>query len=273
MSEDYRNLLRPNALPSVWCPGCGNGVVVKALIQAVSDLGWNKDDVMVVGGIGCSGRTPFILDFNTMHTLHGRALAFAAGIKMANPRLKVITVSGDGDTSAIGGNHFIHACRRNIDITAIVFNNGIYGQTGGQLAPTTPVGRRTITTMQGSTEPTFDLAQLALGAGAGFVARSTSFDFNELKGFMHKALLYHGFSVMEVMTACPTYFGRMNDMREPSDMLHYLRDTTEPVGEHAVEAIRESHKLLPTGIFREEARPEYVDAYRERVVRAGGGMK
>lgn len=216
---------------------------------------------MVVGGIGCSGRTPFILDFNTMHTLHGRALAFATGIKMAKPRMKVIVVMGDGDASAIGGNHFIHACRRNIDVHAIVFNNGIYGQTGGQVAPTTPVGKRSTTTLMGSIEPNFDLAELAIGAGAGFVARSTSYDFHDLKGILKKSLQHKGFSLVEVMTACPTYFGRLNDLREPYDMLMYLRDTTEPIASEVDDAIRSTHALLPTGIFRQELRDEYTELY------------
>jgi 2-oxoglutarate ferredoxin oxidoreductase subunit beta len=251
MSEIYRDYLRPNALPSVWCPGCGNGVIVKALLETVHELGWQKDEVVVVGGIGCSGRTPFILDFNTIHTLHGRALAFATGIKLANPSLKVVVVMGDGDTSAIGGNHFIHACRRDLDIKALVFNNGIYGQTGGQVAPTTPVGSRTMTTLGGKKDPTFDLAQLALGAGAGFVARTTSYDFNEMRQYIKAALQHDGFSMLEVMTACPTYFGRLNDMREPYEMLMYLKDTTTPMNEHIDKAIRDSHRLLDTGIFRD----------------------
>ena len=263
MSEDYRTYIRPNALPSVWCPGCGNGIIVKALIEAVEEVGWKKDDVMVVGGIGCSGRTPFILDFNTMHTLHGRALAFATGIKMAKPRLNVIVVMGDGDASAIGGNHFIHACRRNINLKAIVFNNGIYGQTGGQVAPTTPTGKRSTTTLQGSIDTPFDLANLALGAGAGFVARTTSYDFVEMRRFILESLKHTGFSLVEVMTACPTYFGRLNEMKEPYDMLQYLRDTTEPVSEEVHEAIRETHKLLPTGIFKDEVRDEYSARYAQ----------
>ncbi|MFI5384624.1 MAG: thiamine pyrophosphate-dependent enzyme [Fimbriimonadales bacterium] len=270
MSEDYRTFIRPNALPSVWCPGCGNGVIVKALIEAVGELGWKKDDIVVVGGVGCSGRTPFILDFNTMHALHGRALAFATGIKMAKPRMKVIVVMGDGDTSAIGGNHFIHTCRRNIDLKAIVFNNATYGQTGGQVAPTTPVGKKSSTTLLGSIEPNFDLAQLAIGAGAGFVARSTSYDFLELKGFIKKSLLHKGFSVVEVMTACPTYFGRMNDLREPYDMLMYIRHTTEPMCAEVDQAMRESHGRLPTGIFRDETREEYTELYAGLKKRSAG---
>lgn len=267
MSQKAREYLRKNALPSMWCPGCGNGVVVKALIEAVANLGWEKDDVVVVGGIGCSGRTPFILDFNTMHTLHGRALAFATGLKLANSRLKVIVVMGDGDASAIGGNHFIHACRRNIDLTAVVFNNGIYGQTGGQQAPTTPMGRRSTTSALGSIDTPFDISQLALGAGAGFVARSTSFDFLEASAFMKRALEYHGFSLVEVLTACPTYFGRMNEIKEPYEMLTYIRDLAVPVGPDMEQSLQEAAYRLPTGVFRDEARGEYVDNYERLVQR------
>jgi TPP-dependent indolepyruvate ferredoxin oxidoreductase alpha subunit len=141
--------LRQSQLPHVWCPGCGDGMVVKALLQAIGELQVRPEQGRVVSGIGCSGRTPFVLDFNTMHTTHGRALAFATGIKLANPELHVIVIMGDGDASAIGGNHFIHACRRNLDLTALVFNNGIYGLTGGQLAPTTPQGKRSTTSQAG----------------------------------------------------------------------------------------------------------------------------
>jgi len=272
MSEDYRPYLRPNALPTVWCPGCGNGIIVKALIEAIHEVGWRKEDVVIVGGIGCSGRTAFILDFDSIHTLHGRALAFATGIKMVNPRLKVIVVMGDGDASAIGGNHFIHACRRNIDLKAIVFNNAIYGQTGGQAAPTTPTGKRSSTSLFGSIEPSFDLAGLAIGAGAGFVARSTSYDFTELKSLIKRSFEHKGFSLVEAMTACPTYFGRLNDMREPYDMLMYLRDTTEPVCAGIDEAIRESHRRLPTGLFKEETRDEYTEVYEDLRKRIAAGV-
>ncbi len=237
--KSYETYLRSGVLPSVWCPGCGNGVIVKALVNAVSALELDKNKIVVVGGIGCSGRTPFILDFNTMHTTHGRALAFATGIKLTRPELKVIVVMGDGDAVSIGGNHFIHACRRNIDLTAIVFNNSIYGQTGGQLAPTTPQGKRSTTTLQGNIEPAFDPSQLALGAGASFVARTTVFDFRELDQLLQKALAHKGFSVVEVVTTCPTYFGRMNDSME-SELI----------------------EKRPTGIFRDEQRSEYTELYR-----------
>jgi 2-oxoglutarate ferredoxin oxidoreductase subunit beta len=264
MSENYRQYLRLQQLPHVWCPGCGNGSIVKALLETVGELGLDQDKVVVVSGIGCSGRTPFVLDFNTMHTTHGRALAFATGIKLARPELKVIVVMGDGDASAIGGNHFIHACRRNLDLTALVFNNGIYGLTGGQLAPTTPLGRRSTTSLHGSIEPAFDLVKLALGAGAGFVARTTSFDHRQMLDLMSRALQHRGFSFVDILTSCPTYFGRMNDVGEPYDMLRYLRDTTVPLetldGEEPTAA---AGGRMPTGIFRDENRPDYATLYAE----------
>jgi 2-oxoglutarate ferredoxin oxidoreductase subunit beta len=270
MNKGYSNYLRHDKLPSVWCPGCGNGVIVKALLEAVDSLGLEKDDVVVIGGIGCSGRTPFILDFNTMHTTHGRALAFATGIKLIKPQLKVIVTMGDGDASAIGGNHFIHTCRRNLDITAIIFNNAIYGQTGGQLAPTTPQGMRSTTSAFGNIEPDFDLCWLAQGAGASFVARSTVFDFKELMAILQRALAHKGFSVVEVLTTCPTYFGRLNDMRDPYKMIHYLKDTTSPEDmlEHAKEELLDK---MPTGIFCEETRAEYTELYRKLIERAQEG--
>ncbi|HEY0868091.1 MAG TPA: thiamine pyrophosphate-dependent enzyme [Fimbriimonas sp.] len=270
---ESRNYLRQQALPTVWCPGCGNGVVVKALLEAVAALGWEKDDVVVVGGIGCSGRTPFILDFNTMHTLHGRALAFATGVKMAKPNLKVIVAMGDGDSSAIGGNHFIHACRRNIDITAIVFNNGIYGQTGGQQAPTTPKGKRSSTSVHGALDTPFDISGLAMAAGASFVARTTSYDFKECGRYIKKGLEHTGFSLVEVMTACPTYFGRMNELREPRDMLLYLRDTSNPLSEEEERQLRDELQRVRTGIFVDERRPEYVETYQALCEELGGANR
>ncbi len=274
MSDDYRRFLRPKQLPHVWCPGCGNGMIVKSLIEATMGLGLEQDKIVVVSGIGCSGRTPFILDFNTMHTTHGRALAFATGIKLANPSLKVIAVMGDGDASAIGGNHLIHACRRNLDLTAIVFNNGIYGLTGGQLAPTTPLGKRSTTSPGGSIEPGFDLVRLALGAGAGFVARTTSFDHKQMGEFITRALSHTGFSFVDVITSCPTYFGRMNDVAEPYDMHQYLRATTSPMDTDDGAACQpcaedEMAGLMPTGVFRAEVRGDYASIYAQRVASMG----
>lgn len=269
MSEDYRRFLRMNQLPHVWCPGCGNGMIVKALLEAVGDLHLDQDRVAVVSGIGCAGRTPFVLDFNTMHTTHGRALAFATGIKLANPDLHVIVIMGDGDASAIGGNHFIHACRRNLDMTALVFNNGIYGLTGGQQAPTTPMGKRSTTSPSGSIEPAFDLVRLALGAGAAFVARTTSFDHRQTTSFVKRAIQHRGFSVVDILTSCPTYFGRMNEVSEPYDMVHYLRDTSAPLQDCTCgESDHPRPEAWPTGVFRDEERADYGSLYRQKVAMA-----
>src|SRR3990172_6518935 len=166
--------LRPTKkFPNVWCSGCGIGIVMSALIRAIDRIGLEKDDVALVSGIGCTGRMPVYLDFNTMHTTHGRALAFATGLKLAKPHMEVIVVMGDGDALAIGGNHFIHASRRNIDLTAIVINNQVYGMTGGQVSPTTPHGAKASTAIYGHLEQPFDIAGLAMAAGAPFVARGT----------------------------------------------------------------------------------------------------
>lgn len=269
MSETYRRFLRLAQLPHVWCPGCGNGMIVHALLEAVGQLGLEQDRVVVISGIGCSGRTPFVLDFNTMHTTHGRALAFATGVKLANPALKVIVIMGDGDASAIGGNHFIHACRRNLELTALVFNNAIYGLTGGQVAPTTPTGKRSTTTQTGSIEPPFDLVRLALGAGASFVARTTSFDHKPMTSLIRRALAHPGFAVVDVITSCPTYFGRMNEVAEPYDLVHYLRDTTSTALECTCGATDDPETappgILPTGIFRDEHRTDYGTLYSQKV--------
>lgn len=274
MSETYRHFLRLSQLPHVWCPGCGNGMIVKALLEAVGELKLDQNKVVVVSGIGCAGRTPFVLDFNTMHTTHGRAVAFATGIKLANPELHVIVIMGDGDASAIGGNHFIHACRRNLDLTALVFNNGIYGLTGGQQAPTTPQGKRSTTSQAGNIEQAFDLVRLALGAGAGFVARSTSFDHLLTRNLMKRAMLYRGFSFVDILTSCPTYFGRMNDVSEPYDMMRYVRDTSAPQHDCAGEAGEAAAAgLMPTGVFRDEERSDYASLYRQKVAAAVAGKR
>lgn len=265
MSDTYRRFLRVQQLPHVWCPGCGNGTIVRALIESIEQLGLNKDEVVMISGIGCSGRTPTVLDFNTMHTTHGRALAFAAGIKLADPKLHVIVIMGDGDSSAIGGNHLIHACRRNLNLTALIFNNAIYGLTGGQQAPTTPSGKRSTTSTYGSIEQPFDLVRLCLGAGAGYVARTTSFDHKEMTNIIRRAIAYLGFSVVDIMTACPTYFGRMNEVGEPYDMIHYLRDTTSPMEECGDDMAPPDHHPMPTGVFRDETRPDYGALYQLKI--------
>jgi 2-oxoglutarate/2-oxoacid ferredoxin oxidoreductase subunit beta len=267
IGEDLRSYLRLEKMPSVWCPGCGHGSIVAALARALDRMHADMDRVVVVGGIGCASRTTFYMNANAMHTTHGRALAFATGIKLVRPDLTVITVMGDGDALAIGGNHLLHACRRNIDITAILYNNGIYGMTGGQQAPTTPAGFRSTTTAMGSVEPAFDAVDLVLAAGATYVARSTTFDFDEMPQQIEAAVRHPGFALVEILTQCPTYFGRLNQLGGPRKMLDYEKDIARPVPELTREQLAGA---IPTGVFRQEIRPEYTRRYADLVAQARG---
>jgi 2-oxoglutarate/2-oxoacid ferredoxin oxidoreductase subunit beta len=258
MGEDLHRYLRTELMPGVWCPGCGHGNVLRGIATALDRLHRNLDGVVCVGGIGCAGRSPFYLNTSAMHTTHGRALAFATGLKTARPDLTVLVTMGDGDAAAIGGNHFIHACRRNLDLTAIIYNNGTYGMTGGQQAPTTPAGMRSTTTPLGSIEPPFDISELARAAGASYVARTTTFDFEELPVYIAEAIAHPGFAVVEVLTQCPTYFGRLNHLGDPATMLDYERDLTFPVEPMTREQVAGQ---LAVGRFRQEIQPEYTSRY------------
>ncbi len=197
---DYLEYIREYNFPHIWCAGCGDGINLKALIRAMHKLEISRDDAVMVSGIGCSSRTPGYMDINTLHTTHGRALPFATGVKLANPDLKVIVITGDGDATAIGGNHFIHAARRNIDITVLLYNNYIYGMTGGQCSPMTPIGSKASTAQDGNIEPSFNTSGLAIAAGASFVARTDVYHVQQLEKFISKALQKKGFSVVEIMT-------------------------------------------------------------------------
>lgn len=263
------NYLRPNKrFPTVWCPGCGIGTVVGAIVRAVDRLGWPKDDVALVSGIGCSGRMTVYLDFNTLHTTHGRALAFATGLKLAKPRLHVITIMGDGDALAIGGNHFIHSCRRNIDITAIVINNSIYGMTGGQVSPTTPAGAAATTAMYGSIDPPFQACELAKAAGASFVARGTVYHTTELVGLLAKGMAHQGFSMLEVISQCPVQYGRLNKKGTAAEMLRAQRDMTVGVDAAARLTPEELASKMVRGILVDREAPEYTQMYAEIIAKA-----
>ncbi len=272
---DYSKYMRNTKLPHIWCPGCGHGIVMKSLIRAIAKTGWEKDDIVVVSGIGCASRLPGYVDFNTLHTAHGRALAFATGIKLAKPEMHVIVVSGDGDSLAIGGNHFIHACRRNIDITLVVFNNGIYGMTGGQYSPTTPDGDRSSTSPLGNMEPEFDVTKIAEGAGATFVARGTSYHVPQLDTYIHKGLEHKGFSVIDVTEACYTTHGRVNKKKYPSniDMLKFQRDNAIPISKAKEMSEEELEGKIITGIFCEKQKPEFTEKYQKIVDSFSGGGK
>lgn len=258
----YKYLRSHKKFPSVWCPGCGNGIVLGAIIRAVDRLGLAKDDVAMISGIGCAGRMPVYVDFNTMHTTHGRALAFATGLKLVRPELRVLVVMGDGDALAIGGNHFIHAARRNVDMTAIVVNNNIYGMTGGQYSPTTPFGRSATTATYGHIEQPFDIARLAEAAGAPYVARGTVYHAGELDRLIERAIVKKGFSVVEALSVCPIAYGRLNQMGSAVDMLRWLKENTVSV---TVGAKAEDATRILRGVLVDKELPEYTEQY-QRIV-------
>ncbi|MTI48152.1 MAG: 2-oxoacid:ferredoxin oxidoreductase subunit beta [Firmicutes bacterium] len=236
---------------------------MRSIAVAIDELGYDKNDVCVVSGIGCSSRAPGYMDFNTLHTLHGRALAYATGVKMANPDLKVIVITGDGDCAAIGGNHLIHAARRNIDITTVVFNNNIYGMTGGQYSPTTPTGEKGTTAPFGNIDRNFDLCNLAKGAGATYVARSTAYHANMVKQQVKAALENKGFSFVEAVSICPTYYGRKNKKGDAVSMMEYLKNST--VNVKAADKLPKEKlegKFL-VGEFYKSEEPEYTEEYKK----------
>ncbi len=209
--------------PHILCPGCGIGTTMATMVRAFIDLGIKQDELCVVSGIGCSSRVPGYLDCDTFHTLHGRALPAATGVKLARPDMKVVVIGGDGDIMAIGGNHFIHSARRNLDLTVIVINNFTYGMTGGQYSPTTPTHERAATAPFGNVERSFDVCFIARAAGAMFVARSTTFHVAHLKKMIELALKKNGFSVVEVISQCPTFYGRYQGLGDAVKMLEWLK--------------------------------------------------
>ena len=264
---DYSKYLRLEKFPLIWCPGCGDGIVLKAILRAVDRIGLERDAICMVSGIGCSSRTPGYVDVNTLHTTHGRALTFATGVKMIRPDLTVIVVTGDGDATAIGGNHFIHAARRNIDLTVILYNNWIYGMTGGQVSPATPRGDRASTAPFGTSEPNFDIAALAAGAGASFVDRETVAKPLLLDKLIERAIRKKGFSLVEVMTPCPTTYGRLNKKGDAVRMTAYLKEhsTTRPKAESL--SWEERERAIVTGVLVDVDKPEYVEQYARLVER------
>ena len=214
---------RQDRLPHIYCAGCGNGTVLNATLRAADALGYDINETTFVSGIGCSSRAGGYTAADSLHTTHGRALAFATGVKLVKPKQHVIVFTGDGDCSAIGGNHFIHACRRNIDLTVICMNNNIYGMTGGQGSPCTPKGSITTTTPYGMQEQPFDLCKLAEAAGANYVARWTSFHVKELTEAIKTGLETPGLAFIEVLAQCPTAYGNKNKLRQPTQMIEMFK--------------------------------------------------
>jgi 2-oxoglutarate ferredoxin oxidoreductase subunit beta len=270
MAFDYDKYLRPGKLPHIWCPGCGHGIAMKGLIRAIDMCNLDKDNTAIVSGIGCASRLPGYVDFNTLHTAHGRAAAFATGVKMAKPEMNVIVVGGDGDGTAIGGNHFIHACRRNIDMTYVIFNNYIYGMTGGQFSPCTPTGDKASTTPYGNPDPIFDISKLAIGAGATFVARTTSFHATQIDKLIAEGIKHKGMSVIEVLDDCPTTYGRRNKFRSVVDMMKRLKEIAVPVAAAAKMTAEQLEGKVLTGVLYKEDKPEYCEQYAQVIARAQG---
>ncbi len=274
-SETVLDYLRPHKkFPNLWCPGCGNGTVMNSLVRAIDKLGIPKDEIAMVSGIGCSSRMPVYLDFQALHTTHGRALVFATGVKFARPELKVIVITGDGDCLSIGGNHLIHACRRNIDITTILINNYTYGMTGGQASPTTPSGAIATTTPYGNAEKHFDACALAKGAGATFVARTTVYHTPQMDKILTEAISHRGFSLVEVVSNCHTYYGRLNQLGQATALLRMFQQKAAPQAKATSVSPEESKDLIVTGVLhRDTEQTELCDEYQMLLDRLAKGNK
>ncbi len=256
-------LLRQDRLPHIWCSGCGLGTALNCFLNAIIKSGLDPDKIAVVSGIGCSGRVAGYVNMDSFHTTHGRAIPFATGLKLANPALKVVVFSGDGDLIAIGGNHFIHAARRNMDMTVICVNNFIYGMTGGQLGPTTPTEARTSTSPRGNRDHPFNLAYLAAASGACYVARWTTLHVRRLERAFTEALLKPGFSFVEVISPCPTLYGRLNKQRTGLEQMDYYKKSS--VIRHGADPRQADITLngqIVVGKFVDLDKPSYLDLQR-----------
>lgn len=254
------NLLRADRLPHIWCPGCGLGSVMACMANAMTDSGIPLEKQVVVSGIGCTGRVAGYMNLDSFHTTHGRAIPFATGLKVANPELEVTVISGDGDLLAIGGNHFLHAARRNVDINIICVNNFNYGMTGGQGGPTTPIGATTTTTPYGNAEPAFNLPHLAASLGAVYVARWTSLHVRQLHRSMLRALEKRGFTFIEVLAPCPVGFGKSNNLGDGIDEMRFYRQqcVIDPDADLAEASISMKHdSRVSLGDFVDIDRPVF----------------
>ena len=273
MAFNYDKYLRLEKMPTLWCWGCGDGVILKAFVRAIEKMGVSQDDVCVVSGIGCSGRFSSYVDFNTIHTTHGRTVAYATGVKLVSPDKLVVCVGGDGDALAIGGNHTIHACRRNIDITFIIINNFIYGLTNSQTSPTTPKGMWTVTQKAGNIDPTFDTCDLAIASGASFVARESMLDPKKLEKIFIKAMQHKGFACLDILSNCHINLGRKNKMVSAMENLEWIDSITTPKKKYDALSEEEQLNLFPTGILKEDTEAdEYCDMYAE-IIKAQQGLR
>lgn len=256
--------LRQERIPHIWCPGCGIGTTVNCFARALTESGLDLDRVAIVSGIGCTGRVAGYMRLDSFHTTHGRPIPFATGLKLANPRLKVVVYSGDGDLFAIGGNHFVHAARRNMDMTVICVNNSTYGMTGGQVAPTTPIGATQTTMPYGNFESPFNLPFLADACGAVYVARWTVYHVKQMARAMKEALLKPGFTFVEVLAPCPTLYSRRNRLGDGVDQVKYYKEkSTIKNGADTKEVGLGFQSDIIVGKFVDRERPTWLDSMNQ----------
>ena len=268
-SQSIDSYLRVDRLPHIWCPGCGIGPTLGCFLRAIDRAKLDADKVVVVSGIGCTGRAAGYVKLDSFHTTHGRAIPFATGLKLANPDLKLVVFSGDGDLAAIGGNHLIHAGRRNIDMTVICVNNFNYGMTGGQMGPTTPLGARTSTSPYGNFDPPFNLPQLVAASGAAYVARWTVLHVRQLEKAIADGLTKPGFTFIEVVAPCHASYGRMNKLGQPADHLHSYRRRCIVRNEPDLKDTEISlHGPIVVGKFVDTRRPTFGDRIDSMLHRA-----
>jgi len=265
--------LREERFPHIWCEGCGNGIIISCFVRALDDLGMDIDKLVVVSGIGCIGRAAGYIKCDSFHTTHGRPIALATGIKLANPKLTIAVISGDGDLFAIGGNHFIHAARRNIDMTVICANNFNYGMTGGQFGPTTPLDAFTTTTPYGNIEHPFNLVHLATAAGAVYVARWTVLHVQRLTESIKKALQKKGFKFIEVVSPCPEIYGRRNKLGRAVDTMKSYRQVSEIRHGYDPSKAGITKEKIIVGEFIDIEKPTYEELLQKQFIKVQEKLK
>ncbi|HBT20282.1 MAG TPA: 2-oxoacid:ferredoxin oxidoreductase subunit beta [Peptococcaceae bacterium] len=262
--DSYSDYIAWEQLPHLWCAGCGHGIILKGIILALGELDIPPHKALLATGIGCSGRAGDYIACHRFQGTHGRTLAFATGIAAAQPDLTIIAFMGDGDAGAIGGNHLIHAARRNINITAVISNNFNYGMTGGQFSPLTPENSITSTSRSGKSESIMDICSIAAEAGANYVAKTTVYHVRELHKFLKEAISTKGFSLVEVISPCPTYYGRYNKIGNSPEMLNWLKETALPLEKFQSLSHEEKQKFFWRGKLVQRSREDFLNKYKKQ---------